>query len=190
MPRARIREAFSALEQRGLVERIPNRGAVVTRLDLSQVFHIYDLREVLEGLCARLATQNGRRPSAGRTSSSSSRGRCRSTSTRATSTPYIARLRALPAQHHRGRGQSRARGDARQHLREDAGPDPPHHHPAGPRRGRPAAAPRGARGDVRAAMPTAPSGCAARTCAAPRPISSASRNTSSEPRAARGQRRR
>ncbi len=55
--RTRIRDTLAALEQRGLVERIPNRGAVVTRLDLSQVFHIYDLREVLEGLCARLATE-------------------------------------------------------------------------------------------------------------------------------------
>ncbi len=58
VPRTRIREAFSVLEQRELIERIPNRGAVVARLDLSQVFHIYDVREVLEGLCARLATQN------------------------------------------------------------------------------------------------------------------------------------
>jgi len=56
--RARVRDALAALEQRGLVERIPNRGAVVIRLDLSQVFYIYDLREVLEGLAARLATQN------------------------------------------------------------------------------------------------------------------------------------
>jgi DNA-binding GntR family transcriptional regulator len=58
VPRTRIRDAIAALEQRGLVERIPNRGAVVMRLDLSQVFYIYDLREVLEGLAARLATQN------------------------------------------------------------------------------------------------------------------------------------
>ena len=61
VPRSRVREAINALQQRGLVERIPNRGAVVMRLDLSQVFHIYDLREVLEGLCARLATQNAPR---------------------------------------------------------------------------------------------------------------------------------
>jgi DNA-binding GntR family transcriptional regulator len=59
VPRTRIRDALNALEQRGLVERIPNRGVMVTRLDLSQVFYIYDLREVLEGLCARLATDNG-----------------------------------------------------------------------------------------------------------------------------------
>jgi DNA-binding GntR family transcriptional regulator len=58
VPRARIREAFLALEQLGLIERIPNRGAIVTRLDIGQVNHIYDLREVLEGLCVRLATQN------------------------------------------------------------------------------------------------------------------------------------
>ena len=58
VPRALVRETLCALEQRGLVERIPNRGAVVVRLDLSQVFEIYDLREVLEGLCTRLATQN------------------------------------------------------------------------------------------------------------------------------------
>ena len=58
VPRALVREALCALEQRGLIERVPNRGAVVVRLDLSQVFEIYDLREVLEGLCARLATQN------------------------------------------------------------------------------------------------------------------------------------
>jgi DNA-binding GntR family transcriptional regulator len=58
VPRTQIREAFSALEQRGLIERIPNRGAIVARLDPSQVFHIYDVREVLEGLCVRLATNN------------------------------------------------------------------------------------------------------------------------------------
>jgi DNA-binding GntR family transcriptional regulator len=58
VPRTRVREVLSALEQRGLVERIPNRGAVVTRLELSQVFQIYDVREVLEGLCVRMATQN------------------------------------------------------------------------------------------------------------------------------------
>jgi DNA-binding GntR family transcriptional regulator len=58
VPRTRIRDAFTVLEQRGLIERIPNRGAIVARLDPEQVFHIYDMREVLEGLCARLACQN------------------------------------------------------------------------------------------------------------------------------------
>ena len=58
VPRARIREVFGALESRGLIERIPNRGAVVSRLELDQVFQLYDVRAVLEGLCVRLATQN------------------------------------------------------------------------------------------------------------------------------------
>lgn len=59
--RARVREALGTLEQRRLVERIPNRGALVTRLDPAQALHIYDLREVLEALCTRLATVNGAR---------------------------------------------------------------------------------------------------------------------------------
>jgi DNA-binding GntR family transcriptional regulator len=58
VPRTRIREVFGALEGRGLIERIPNRGAVVIRLDFAHVFQLYDVREVLEGLCARLATEN------------------------------------------------------------------------------------------------------------------------------------
>lgn len=56
--RAQVREAFGALESRGLIQRIPNRGAEVARLDVSQMFEIYDVREVLEGLCTRLAVQN------------------------------------------------------------------------------------------------------------------------------------
>jgi DNA-binding GntR family transcriptional regulator len=58
--RARVREAFGALESRGLIRRIPNRGAEVVRLDLSQMFAIYEVREMLEGLCVRLAVQNTR----------------------------------------------------------------------------------------------------------------------------------
>jgi DNA-binding GntR family transcriptional regulator len=54
--RASIREVFGVLSQRGLIRRIPQRGAVVERLDLSQVFEIYEVREALEGMCARLAT--------------------------------------------------------------------------------------------------------------------------------------
>lgn len=57
-PRAKVREALIALQERGLVERIPNRGAIVVKLNLDQVFEIYQVREVLEGLTARLATEN------------------------------------------------------------------------------------------------------------------------------------
>lgn len=56
--RARMREVFSALEAVGLVMRIPNRGTIVCKLELSQVFEIYDVREALEGMCARLAAKN------------------------------------------------------------------------------------------------------------------------------------
>lgn len=59
--RARVREVFGALEDRGLIERIPNRGAVVTRLDAEEVLELFGVREVLEGLAIRLATEN--RPS-------------------------------------------------------------------------------------------------------------------------------
>ena len=58
VPRARIREVFGVLESRGLIERIPNRGAVVSRLELDHVFQLYEVRAVLEGMCVRLATQN------------------------------------------------------------------------------------------------------------------------------------
>lgn len=56
--RARIREAFGALEQRGLIERIPNRGAVVVRIEPKQIYDIYDVRHVLEALVARRAAEN------------------------------------------------------------------------------------------------------------------------------------
>ncbi len=56
--RARIREVFGVIEERSLIERIPNRGVVVTRLTPAQAFDLFDVREVLEGLAIRLATQN------------------------------------------------------------------------------------------------------------------------------------
>lgn len=56
--RARLREALAALEQTGLVERQANRGAVVRRLDAAELCHVFEVREALEGVCARLATLN------------------------------------------------------------------------------------------------------------------------------------
>lgn len=55
--RPRLREAFGVLEDRGLIERIPNRGAVVTRLEADEVFALFEVREVLEALAVRLATE-------------------------------------------------------------------------------------------------------------------------------------
>jgi DNA-binding GntR family transcriptional regulator len=56
--RPRIREALAALEQRGLVERIPNRGAIVTRISFEQILQIYCAREALEGMSVRLAAEH------------------------------------------------------------------------------------------------------------------------------------
>lgn len=47
-----VREALAELERVGLVERIPNRGAFVRRLDPDDVRQIYLVREVLETLAA------------------------------------------------------------------------------------------------------------------------------------------
>jgi len=57
IPRAKVRDVLAMLEQRGLVERIPNRGAIVVKFDVSQIFEFYEVREVLEGLLVRLATE-------------------------------------------------------------------------------------------------------------------------------------
>ncbi|WP_299565465.1 GntR family transcriptional regulator [uncultured Sulfitobacter sp.] len=55
--RARLREAFLLLEDRGLIEREPNRGATVAGLNLKKATELFELRSVLEGLAARLATK-------------------------------------------------------------------------------------------------------------------------------------
>ncbi|RTZ39783.1 GntR family transcriptional regulator [Candidimonas sp. SYP-B2681] len=55
--RPRIREAFGVLEDRGLIERIPNRGAVVSRLEEKEILSLFEVREVLEALAVRLATE-------------------------------------------------------------------------------------------------------------------------------------
>lgn len=94
VPRTRVRDALAALEQRRLVERIPNRGAMVTRLDLMQVFYIYDLREVLEGLAARLATEKTP-PQRWRKELELFRGPMRELVARNELDPYIERYEAL-----------------------------------------------------------------------------------------------
>lgn len=55
--RSRVREALAALEQRGLVERVRNHGARVAVLRAEDVSDIYDVFELMEGLCVRLAVQ-------------------------------------------------------------------------------------------------------------------------------------
>lgn len=53
-----IREALSSLEQRGLVLRIPNRGAVVKKLEAKEVDEIFEIREWLEAMLTYQATIN------------------------------------------------------------------------------------------------------------------------------------
>ncbi len=55
--RARIRDTFGILEERGLIERIPNRGAVVTRLEADKITELFEVREALEAQMVRLATE-------------------------------------------------------------------------------------------------------------------------------------
>src|SRR5690606_17141160 len=55
--RPRVREAFGVLEDRKLIERIPNRGAIVARLQPDDILALFEVREVLEALAVRLATE-------------------------------------------------------------------------------------------------------------------------------------
>jgi len=55
--RTPIREALVRLKAEGLVELLPGGGVQVKRLELDEAVELYDLREVLDGLAARLAAQ-------------------------------------------------------------------------------------------------------------------------------------
>ncbi|MDD2972408.1 MAG: GntR family transcriptional regulator [Lachnospiraceae bacterium] len=56
--RTPVREAFRQLELEGLIQIIPNKGAYVTGITPKDVRDIYMMRSLLEGLCARWATEN------------------------------------------------------------------------------------------------------------------------------------
>lgn len=56
--RTPVREALRQLELEGLVNIIPNRGAYVNMITAKDVQDIYIIRPMLEGLCARWATEN------------------------------------------------------------------------------------------------------------------------------------
>ena len=51
-----VREAIRRLEEAGLAEREPHKGAVVKGLTLEELVHVYDVRRLLEGEAARLGT--------------------------------------------------------------------------------------------------------------------------------------
>ena len=56
--RTPVREAFRQLELEGLIQIVPNKGAYVTGITAKDVKDIYMIRSLLEGLCARGATEN------------------------------------------------------------------------------------------------------------------------------------
>ena len=56
--RTPVREALRQLELEGLVTIIPNRGAYVTGISQKDIWDIYRLRSLLEGLCARWAVEH------------------------------------------------------------------------------------------------------------------------------------
>lgn len=56
--RTPVREALRQLELEGLVRIVPNRGAYVTGITTKDVHDIYIIRSMLEGLCARWATEH------------------------------------------------------------------------------------------------------------------------------------
>jgi DNA-binding GntR family transcriptional regulator len=55
--RGPLREAVRRLAAEGLVDITHNRGARVKRLDHAEVLELYEVREVMEGLAARLAAE-------------------------------------------------------------------------------------------------------------------------------------
>ena len=56
--RTPIREALRRLETQGVVTHEPRKGAVVASLDYDQLGELYAVREVMEGLAARLAARH------------------------------------------------------------------------------------------------------------------------------------
>ncbi len=55
--RGPMREAIRRLEGRGLIERVANHGARVISLGADDLREIYTIREALEGIACRLATE-------------------------------------------------------------------------------------------------------------------------------------
>ncbi|MBJ9974280.1 GntR family transcriptional regulator [Pseudomonas sp. S75] len=55
MSRMPVREAFRRLAAEGLVNLRPNRGAIVSGLNLEEMREVFEMRSALEGLAIRLA---------------------------------------------------------------------------------------------------------------------------------------
>ncbi len=55
--RTPVREALKRLEEEGLVWSIPNKGTFIAEMSAQDVMEIYQVRERLEGLAARIAAE-------------------------------------------------------------------------------------------------------------------------------------
>jgi len=55
--RTPVREALRQLELEGLVNIVPNKGAYVIGISTKDIHDIYEMRSLLEGLCAKKATK-------------------------------------------------------------------------------------------------------------------------------------
>lgn len=53
-----VREAIRRLEEAGLAERSPHKGAVVKGLTLEELIHVYDVRRLLEVEAARVGAEH------------------------------------------------------------------------------------------------------------------------------------
>lgn len=62
--RGPLREALRRLSAEGLVTITPHQGAMVKRMSQDDIRFVYEVREMIEGLTARLAATNIDRPSA------------------------------------------------------------------------------------------------------------------------------
>ncbi len=56
--RTPVREAFRQLELEGLIRIVPNKGAYVMGITAKDIRDIYMMRSLLEGLCAKWATES------------------------------------------------------------------------------------------------------------------------------------
>lgn len=56
--RTPVREAIQKLKSQGLAVQLPRKGAVVSMVTPKEVIDVFNIREVLEGLAARLAAEN------------------------------------------------------------------------------------------------------------------------------------
>lgn len=59
LSRTPIREILWKLTSDGFLEQVPNRGFIVRKLGLEQIFEVFQAREAVEGMAARLACSKG-----------------------------------------------------------------------------------------------------------------------------------